>query len=181
MFRILCLDGGGIKGVFTAAALARIEDQTKMKILDHFDLICGTSTGGILAIGLGLGLSAEELLQFYHKRGPVIFPATSLVNRSRGLLRQLFFGPKLSHEVLKGELSAVLKARKFGHAQCRLAIPTYDAVQGRIYVFKTAHDPRFVNDIETPAVDIALATSNQAEPVVPDIATPSLRNGVLNG
>ena len=50
MFRILCLDGGGIKGVFTAAALARIEDQTKRKIIDHFDLICGTSTGGILAM-----------------------------------------------------------------------------------------------------------------------------------
>ena len=58
MFRILCLDGGGIKGVFTAAALARIEEQTQKKIVDHFDLICGTSTGGILAIGLGMGLSA---------------------------------------------------------------------------------------------------------------------------
>jgi patatin-like phospholipase/acyl hydrolase len=57
VFRILCLDGGGIKGVFTAAALARVEDQTKKRIVDHFDLICGTSTGGILAIGLGMGLS----------------------------------------------------------------------------------------------------------------------------
>jgi patatin-like phospholipase/acyl hydrolase len=159
VFRILCLDGGGIKGVFTAAALARIEDQTKMKVVDHFDLICGTSTGGILAIGLSMGLSAEDLLKFYRQRGAIIFPAMSLVERSAGLLRQLFFGPKLSHHVLKQELSTVLKNCKFGQAKCRLAIPSYDAVRGRIYVFKTPHNSRFVNDIDTPAVDVALATS----------------------
>jgi predicted acylesterase/phospholipase RssA len=60
---------------------------------------------------------------------------------------------------LKRELAAVLGDRKFGEARCRLAIPSYDAVAGRIYVFKTAHDPRFVNDIATPAVEVALATS----------------------
>ena len=75
------------------------------------------------------------------------------------LLRQLFAGPKLSHDVLKQELAAVLQDRMLGEAKCRLAIPTYDAVSGRIYVFKTAHDQRFVNDIITPAVDVALATS----------------------
>ena len=159
MFRILCLDGGGIKGVFTAAALARIEDQTKRRIIDHFDLICGTSTGGILAIGLSIGLSAANLLEFYRKRGPIIFPATSLIERSAGLIRQLFVGPKLSHEILRRELSAILKDRKFGEARCRLAIPAYDAVRGRIYVFKTPHHPRFVNDSNRPAVDVALATS----------------------
>jgi patatin-like phospholipase/acyl hydrolase len=159
MFRILSLDGGGIKGVFTAAALARIEDQSKRKVIDHFDLICGTSTGGILAIGLSMGISAAVLLEFYRKRGPVIFPAMSLVERSAGLLRQLFVGPKLSREILKRELSAVLKEAKFGEARCRLAIPSYDAVRGRIYVFKTPHNSRFVNDIDTSAGDVALATS----------------------
>ena len=69
MFRILSLDGGGIKGVFTAAVLASFEADTKLKIIDHFDLIAGTSTGGILAIGLAMGLTAEELLNFYRERG----------------------------------------------------------------------------------------------------------------
>lgn len=58
-FRILSLDGGGLKGAFTAAALASWEKQTGLRIVDHFDLIAGTSTGGILAIGLGLGLSGQ--------------------------------------------------------------------------------------------------------------------------
>jgi patatin-like phospholipase/acyl hydrolase len=159
MFRILCLDGGGIKGVFTAAALARIEEQTSKSIVDHFDLICGTSTGGILAIGLSMGIPAKELLRFYVERGPTIFPVTSLIARYRGWFRQLVLGPKHSHVVLKQELQGVLKDRLFGHAKCRLAIPSYDAVRGRIYIFKTAHDPRFINDIGIPAVDVALATA----------------------
>jgi hypothetical protein len=69
MFRILSLDGGGIKGVFTAAVLASFEADTKLKIIDHFDLIAGTSTGGMLAIGLAMGLTAEELLNFCRERG----------------------------------------------------------------------------------------------------------------
>jgi patatin-like phospholipase/acyl hydrolase len=159
MFRILSLDGGGIKGVFTAAVLAGIEVDTKLKIIDHFDLIAGTSTGGILAIGLALGLTAEELLNFYRERGPRIFPATSLIERTAGTLRQIFKGPKISQGTLRQELVETLHDRKFGEAKCRLVIPSYDAMSGRIYIFKTAHDSRLSYDIDAPAVDVALATS----------------------
>jgi patatin-like phospholipase/acyl hydrolase len=159
MFRILSLDGGGIKGAFTAAVLASFEADTKLEILDHFDLIAGTSTGGILAIGLALGLTAEELLSFYRERGPRIFPATSLIERTAGTLRQIFSGPKISQGTLRQELFAILGDRKFGEAHCRLVIPSYDAMSNRIYVFKTAHHPRLRYDIDAPAVDVALATS----------------------
>jgi patatin-like phospholipase/acyl hydrolase len=159
MFRILALDGGGIKGVFAAAALARMEEQHKTRIIDHFDLIAGTSTGGILAIGLSLGISPKEMLGFYRSRGPVIFPSTSLVQKSSGVLRQLFLGPKHSHVILRRELATVLKARKFGEATCRLVIPSYDAVANRIYVFKTQHAPGLDNDVSLDAVDVALATA----------------------
>jgi patatin-like phospholipase/acyl hydrolase len=159
MFRILALDGGGIKGIFAAAALARLEEQHKAKIIDHFDLIAGTSTGGILAIGLSLGLSPEALLNFYRSRGPTIFPSTSLVQRSAGVFSQLFVGPKHSAAVLRRELEAVLGTRKFGEAACRLVIPSYDAVANRIYIFKTRHASGLDNDIELNAVDVALATS----------------------
>jgi uncharacterized protein len=158
MFRILSLDGGGIKGAFTASVLTTLEEETGCSIADHFDLITGTSTGGILAIGLGLGFSAKQLRDFYVNRGPTIFPRTSITGRPLSFLRWLR-APKHSHAVLREELGAILGERKFGESKCRLVIPTYDANAGRIFMLKTAHDKRFVHDIEALAVDAALATS----------------------
>ena len=76
MFRILSLDGGGIKGAFTASVLAAIEDEIKEPIGQYFDLIAGTSTGGILALGLGFRIPAKTIMEFYRDMGPQIFPAT---------------------------------------------------------------------------------------------------------
>ena len=67
MKRILTIDGGGIKGVFPASFLATIEDTIEDNNENYFDLIVGTSTGGIIA--LGLGLSAKEILTFYEEYG----------------------------------------------------------------------------------------------------------------
>jgi len=63
--KILSIDGGGIKGVFPAAFLAEIEEKLGEPIIDYFDLIAGTSTGGIIALGLGLGFSPREILSMY--------------------------------------------------------------------------------------------------------------------
>jgi patatin-like phospholipase/acyl hydrolase len=158
MFRILSLDGGGIKGAFAASVLAALEEDTGLAVVDHFDMITGTSTGGIIAIGLGLGIPAKDILEFYSEKGETIFPGTSLSQRAGGVLRQ-FLGPKHSHDVLRAELGSVFGERKFGESKCRLAIPTYDAISGRIFVMKTAHHERFIYDINAPAVDVALATS----------------------
>ena len=123
MFRILALDGGGIKGAFTAAALATLEKETGLKAVDHFDLITGTSTGGILAIGLGLGFSAHELLNFYVEHGAAIFPSTGMIDRP-GMIWRWLFAPKHSHAILRGELVKILGSRKFGESRTRLVIPT---------------------------------------------------------
>src|SRR5215468_2818806 len=95
MFRILSLDGGGIKGAFTASVLTEIEKEIGGRIGEYFDLIAGTSTGGILALGLAYRIPAETIKDFYREKGPTIFPATGRLGFS-GLLRQLF-GPKHSH------------------------------------------------------------------------------------
>ena len=161
-FRILALDGGGLKGAFTAAALAAWEKQSGLRIIDHFDLIAGTSTGGILAIGLGLGLSAEEMLKFYLQKGKVIFPITRIRSRLSHILRHLFV-PKYSQRVLLRELRAAfykdgpptpLKASK-----CRLVIPAYHAVGGASHQFRTPHHPDLTADADTQAAYVALATA----------------------
>jgi patatin-like phospholipase/acyl hydrolase len=72
-FRILSLDGGGIRGAFTAGFLAGVEERIGHPVGRHFDLIAGTSTGGIIAAALAFGEPAERIEQFYLNHGPLIF------------------------------------------------------------------------------------------------------------
>jgi patatin-like phospholipase/acyl hydrolase len=162
-FRILSLEGGGIMGAFSASALAAFEKDTGHRCVDHFDLIAGTSTGGIIAIGLGLGIPAREICDFYEKYGAQIFPNTSFATGVLATLRHLI-KPKHSQNVLRQTLSQILRKTdgspfKFGESRVRLVIPAYDGLYGRIYLFKTRHVPRFKYDVEADAVDVALATA----------------------
>lgn len=157
-FRILSLDGGGIKGTFTAAVLAELERMTGKRIADHFDLITGTSTGGLIAIALGLGIPAQELLAFYEKKGPEIFPLVGLHGRIKQGWDRLW-RPKFSAKPLQDAIGSVLGNRRLGESKQRLAIPSFNAVNGDIYIFKTAHHERFRQDYKDPAVNAALATS----------------------
>ena len=157
-FRILSLEGGGIMGAFSASVLTALEEETKCSCVEHFDLITGTSTGGIIAIGLGLGLSARKILEFYKNNGEQIFSNTGFTRRLVNSVRHLF-QPKHSQENLRQALHRAFEEKKFGESKCRLVIPTYDAIGGRIFLMKTAHHERFKYDIKAKAVDVALATS----------------------
>lgn len=138
--------------------LAALEQDTGKAAVDYFDLIVGTSTGGVIALGLGWGKSAAEIVEFYRNHGPTIFPGTSLVERATGLWNQLW-GPKHSHDVLRESVTQVLGSKRFGESKCRLVIPTYDAIGGQLFLLKTAHHERFRYDYKALAVDVALATS----------------------
>lgn len=78
-YRILALDGGGIRGLITAVWLYRLEKELQREegrevhIRDYFDLIAGTSTGSILACAISLGTPTEELIKIYKDRGKEIF------------------------------------------------------------------------------------------------------------
>jgi patatin-like phospholipase/acyl hydrolase len=163
-FRILSLDGGGIMGAFTASVLATLEEQAAgspgqvRRILDHFDLVTGTSTGGILAIGLAMGKTARELCHFYETEGPSIFPSGGFLGGWRKGLRHLF-QPKYTAEPLRKALASVMGEATMAAAQLPLAIPAYDVNGGRLYVFKTGHHPRFKAEATLRALDVALATS----------------------
>jgi patatin-like phospholipase/acyl hydrolase len=154
MRRVLSIDGGGIRGAFPAAFLASVEQSIGVPIASQFDLIVGTSTGGIIALGLGLGVSAERLLCLYRELGPKVFSG----NRIQRWLRR-WFRPKYDHEQLRHSLTAVFGERKLGDSASRLVIPATDASTGSVYIYKTAHHPRFERDHRCKAVDVALATS----------------------
>jgi len=154
MKKILSIDGGGIKGVFPASFLAAIDDVTDGSVADYFDLIVGTSTGGIIAIGLGLGLSANEILRFYEVRGPEVFAGNRLW---RGLRRLGY--PKYDRAPLENALQEVFGDRRLGESSKRLVIPSLNLETGEVHVYKTAHHERFVMDYKLPAVQVALATA----------------------
>jgi hypothetical protein len=86
-FHILSLDRGGIMGGFAASALAAFEQATGHRTVEHFDLITGTSTGGIIAIGLAMGATAEEVCCFYETERPTIFPARPGLRKWSGRIR----------------------------------------------------------------------------------------------
>lgn len=161
--RILCIDGGGILGTFPAAFLAHLERHLAHPIGSYFDLIAGTSTGGIIAIGLAMGLPASELLDFYVKRGPEIFGQSNhpLVNAVLGRLRSLrrAYRPKYASDNLRTVLEAALPGKRIGDAKTRLLVPAWNPVAQSVYIYKTAHHPRLKNDYKALAIDAALATS----------------------
>lgn len=71
--RVLALDGGGIRGLIQAHALVALKNETGKSITNLFDLIVGTSTGGILALALACGKEPEEVVDLYRARGKEIF------------------------------------------------------------------------------------------------------------
>lgn len=153
-WRILSLDGGGIKGVFSVAFLAGLEDSLGDRVGRYFDLIAGTSTGGIIALGLGLGFSATELLSFYETLGRQVFAGSRLFRALRhvGVC-------KYGSERLRKVLESKFGDRKLGDSQTRLIIPSLNLETGKVHVFKTAHDSRFEKDWKVPVVEVALAAA----------------------
>ena len=164
MKRILTIDGGGIRGTFPAAFLANLEKDLEHPIGRYFDLISGTSTGGIIAIGLALGLTAGEILKLYEEKGPAIFAQTQpgisgWLSRHFRNGKWLFWGPKYSADPLRTALVEVLGERRLSDAQTRLMIPAWHPKTQGVYIFKTAHHPRLQTDYKELAVDAAMATA----------------------
>jgi hypothetical protein len=157
MPRILCIDGGGVKGAFPAAFLATIEDTVGMPVGTYFDLVVGTSTGGIIALGLGLGFSAKQIQDFYVDLGPTLFGRSALLNVLRSL-RQTSMS-KYGSRNLRRALEALFGERTLGESQLRLVIPSFNIETGEVHFFKTRHNERFDRDYKLSVVDIALATS----------------------
>lgn len=163
-FRILSIDGGGIRGIFPAAFLAGLEKHYLggASVAGYFDLITGTSTGGIIALGLASGLTASELLDVYVRRGCEIFPPTregpwGAVQRKWRALRRCF---RYSYDrnALSRVLAETLGDRRFGNANARLCIPSFDGRYSEVYVFKTPHHPDFHKDRDERMIDVAMAT-----------------------
>jgi patatin-like phospholipase/acyl hydrolase len=151
-YRILALDGGGLRGLFTAGVLAEAEDAFGTGFLASFDLLVGTSTGGIIALGLASGRSCREMLGFYRDIGPRIFA------RPRRLRRAM--RPKYDRRPLDD-----LLRREFGETTLMntlvkpVCITAHELVKGTTRVFKDDHSPELRWGGDQLVWKVAAATS----------------------
>ena len=157
-FRILSMDGGGIRGIFPAAVRAYLEQEhlQRNSIGDYFDLIAGTSTGGLLALGLGAGLTASEILQMYLEEGHRVFPlgGRGPIGRARRLVSAQYDRRHLDELLSKRLGDKTLSGSKY-----RLLIPSTEGRNGEVYVFKTPHHPGYTLDGDERMSSVAAATS----------------------
>lgn len=152
--QILSLDGGGLKGIYAAAVLAALEENIGAPIVSRFDLIVGTSTGGIIALGLGLGLSPRAILDFYVRSGSEVFADRLKLRAMVRLVRPKYSSSRLAHAVRE-----IFDDRLLGESRKALVVPAYDMDADRVYLFKTPHAERFDRDWRVPAWEVAMATS----------------------
>lgn len=156
-FKILSIDGGGIKGLFSARVLSEIE-TLHGSLTEHFDMLCGTSTGGLIALALAAGKSATEIVEFYKEWGDRIFP-TGKIGRKWRNFRFYVAGGKYGDENLKQAVAHILGEKQMCDANSYLCIPTVNLTTASPWVFKTDHDAALTRDSNIPMVDVALATS----------------------
>lgn len=152
MFRILSIDGGGMKGTFAAAFLDELQSSLDQPVASYFDLIAGTSTGGIIALALGLGLTTSEILGLYQNQGSKIFPASKIPWWLRRTTKYKPTG-------LRAALEERFKDSKLGHCRYRMLIPALEEHTGRVHIYKNAYHERLRTDYKKTAVEVALSTA----------------------
>lgn len=138
-FRILSLDGGGVRGVISATILAEIEKQINQPLNQYFDLIAGTSTGAVLGAAIAIGRSSEEIVEFYKQKSSVIFPYQSRFSLARIPLISNYglSAPKYSENGLVQVIKQTFgNIRLFDIASPRLLIISYDTITRQPIIFK---------------------------------------------
>ena len=160
LFKILSIDGGGIRGVFPAAYLAELEKRFLggTSIAEHFDMIAGTSTGGIIALALAKGMTAQAALDIYLNKGDRIFPSLKGAERIARSVKSIS-QPKYDQGALRSALEGEFGGELFGAAKTRCVIPCFEGLNGEPFIYKTPHHPDYVLDQHKSMVDIALHTS----------------------
>jgi len=160
-FRILALSGGGYLGLYAAVVLAELEERVGEPLGRRFDLIAGTSVGGLLSMALAFEVPMAELVKLFLERGEEVFSSrrlpTGAVTRLLDLSRSVM-GPKYTGEALRKELTRHFGKRTLGDALHAVVVPAVDVTRSVTKVFKTPHAQASLGDAGLSAVDVTLAT-----------------------
>lgn len=162
LVKVLSIDGGGIRGIIPAMVLSRIEALTNKRTSDMFDLIAGTSTGGIIALGLTTPdingearYSAEDLLEMYEEYGSKIFHRSvwKKIGSGWSLLEE-----KYSTKGLEEVLNEYFEDTRLRDALTNLIIPGYE-IEGRFPWFFRSIRAQASEHYDFPMSQVARAAS----------------------
>ncbi|HEX6655167.1 MAG TPA: patatin-like phospholipase family protein [Candidatus Limnocylindria bacterium] len=104
--RILSIDGGGVRGIIPAVALAAFEAEIKGRARDHFDFVAGTSTGALVAAAVAAGVPAERIVEMYLRRAPALFHRIPVISTLQRVLFGRLYDVERLHRFIKEELGA---------------------------------------------------------------------------
>lgn len=161
-FRILCLDGGGIRGLYSAQMLKRMKKDCNIDFYNDFDLIVGTSTGSILAGSIVKQIDIDKVIALYVNEGKDIF-------KKRWLSGIGLFASKYNPNTLKEQLKAIFENTTLGDIEKPLLINATDIGNSTQFVFKTTFNDQkdsngnkkeLVRDKEILLSDAILASSS---------------------
>jgi uncharacterized protein len=159
-FRILALSGGGYLGLYSAALLAGLEAEAGEPIGRRFDLIAGTSVGGIIAAAVAFERPLADIVEFFRLRGTEVFSPrarpTGAVGRLLDLSRSVL-GPKYSNAALRDTLAAYFGDATLADALHPLVLPAVNVTRSLTKVFKTPHGAASRGDEKVRVLDAVMA------------------------
>ena len=179
-FRVLSIDGGGMRGYYSAAYLQELSKiaktrfgQSDFDLSARFQLIVGTSTGAIVGAGLLAGLSSEQIKSFYAENGNKIFPKQLPSKMFQLLWHRRKKINKQGARALRAALTEAFGDQTLGEIyqrrQIAFAVPAVDATTQRAWIFKTPHNSNSSHrDDDFTLVDVCLASS--AAPIYRSLA-----------
>lgn len=147
--KILCIDGGGIRGVFALAILQAIEEQYNKPISELFDVVSGTSTGSVIAASVCLKMEMKKVLESYIISGEKIFIRQAKV----GLFKSIY-----SDKYLRKFLTQAFGERTLADISTPLLIPAVDVTHGRPFVHRSNYGNKDTKDLTIKLWDAVLSS-----------------------
>jgi len=158
-FRILSIDGGGIRGIYPAHVLQCIEERLQINLFDTFDMIAGTSTGSIIAAGVATGVPAADIVAMYKEHGAGIFRKKRFFWPGKKLKNiQPMFDSVYDSQYLENVLTEVFQDKRLGAIKKPLLIPSTDIGNGCVHVLKSGYSEDFTRDNTVLVKDAVLAS-----------------------
>lgn len=180
-YRVLCIDGGGMRGIYTAALLdkltgyyARLRNVDALDIGKGFDLIAGTSTGAILGCAAAIGRPMSSIVALYEEHGSAIFPHRIKDGVLSPLWRAVTKGGRIVRAgdaalqaALQNELHDITMKQVLDKRGIGLSVPAVSMEKHRAWVFKKTPESG-IRDDNYRLADVCLASS--AAPIYRSLA-----------